>query len=324
MARTTSMLPLLFGFLINLTELPVVSAHGYVTNATIGGQTHYVAKNWDTEMKTGPGWDADNEDTGYVAWYNSSDPSVICHKGGKPYADYLTAAAGSTIDLQWNSYVHLRCPQQHSLTSLIGGLTFILVCQGRQDLIFVPSLTLLTGPIINSMASVSGDFASIDATQLNFFVFSQRGLLEVGGGPDGYGTWATDELYANRFVSKVTFPASMFAVPCLVCSTDTLHPDIPPGKYVLRHEIIALHAADKEDKVAYPDNKGAQFYPMCINFEITGGGSTDPCANGADCRPATEFYKADDPGIFIPKFYYPLPLPSYSMPGPAIWSMYSL
>lgn len=136
MARTTSMLPLLFGFLINLTELPVVSAHGYVTNATIGGQTHYVAKNWDTEMKTGPGWDADNEDTGYVAWYNSSDPSVICHKGGKPYADYLTAAAGSTIDLQWNSYVHRSCPSQHSLTPLIGGLHFILVWPGSPRLYY--------------------------------------------------------------------------------------------------------------------------------------------------------------------------------------------
>lgn len=43
---------------------------------------------------------------------------------------------------------------------------------------------------------------------------------------------------------------------------------LEPGFYLVRHELIALHAA-----FAYP---GAQFYPGCHQLEVTGSGTTIP------------------------------------------------
>lgn len=58
------------------------------------------------------------------------------------------------------------------------------------------------------------------------------------------------------------------------------------GYYLVRHEIIALHAA-----WAYP---GAQFYPGCHQLQVTGGGSTIPAS---DLVAFPGAYKPTDPGI---------------------------
>lgn len=60
---------------------------------------------------------------------------------------------------------------------------------------------------------------------------------------------------------------------------------IKAGYYLVRHEIIALHAA-----YSYP---GAQFYPGCHQLQVTGGGSTTP-GNLVSFPGA---YKSTDPGI---------------------------
>lgn len=60
---------------------------------------------------------------------------------------------------------------------------------------------------------------------------------------------------------------------------------IEPGFYLVRHEIIALHAAFQ-----YP---GAQFYPGCHQLEITGSGSTAP----SDLVAFPGAYASDDPGV---------------------------
>jgi hypothetical protein len=56
--------------------------------------------------------------------------------------------------------------------------------------------------------------------------------------------------------------------------------------YLVRHEIIALHAA-----WTYP---GAQFYPGCHQLNISGGGSTVPSDNLVSFPGA---YKPTDPGV---------------------------
>jgi hypothetical protein len=58
------------------------------------------------------------------------------------------------------------------------------------------------------------------------------------------------------------------------------------GYYLVRHEIIALHAA-----WAYP---GAQFYPGCHQLSVTGSGSTVP-SSGLVAFPGA--YKGTDAGI---------------------------
>lgn len=57
------------------------------------------------------------------------------------------------------------------------------------------------------------------------------------------------------------------------------------GFYLVRHEIIALHASYQ-----YP---GAQFYPGCHQLEVTGGGSVIPC----DLVGFPGAYSGDDAGI---------------------------
>lgn len=99
--------------------------------------------------------------------------------------------------------------------------------------------------------------------------------------------WASDVLEkAGGFISY-TIPS------CLA-----------PGSYLVRHEVIALHAA-----YAYP---GAQFYPSCHQIEVTGSGSTTPSAlvsfPGA--------YAAADPGIT----YDAYKASEYTIPGPAIFT----
>ena len=60
---------------------------------------------------------------------------------------------------------------------------------------------------------------------------------------------------------------------------------LAPGYYLVRHEIIALHAAWE-----YP---GAQFYPGCHQLEITGSGSTTP----SDLVAFPGAYAGSDAGI---------------------------
>ncbi|KAK5528769.1 hypothetical protein LTR23_010950, partial [Exophiala sp. CCFEE 6169] len=102
------------------------------------------------------------------------------------------------------------------------------------------------GPMIDYLASCGDDCTTVDKTQLQFNKIDEAGLVDGSSPP---GTWASDQLIANNNSWVVTIPS-----------------DITPGKYVLRHETIALHAAHEVG--------GAQNYPQCINLEITGSGTT--------------------------------------------------
>lgn len=136
------------------------------------------------------------------------------------------------------------------------------------------------GPIMNYLARVS-DFASAQPGSLSFFKISQAGLVS-GSNP---GTWVTDQMIQSGFRTSVTIPSSIAA-----------------GRYVLRHEIIALHSGGQQN--------GAQSYPQCINIEITGGGGSSPGGTSA-----TSLYRANDPGILFNLY---TSFSSYPYPGPAV------
>ncbi|KAF2091691.1 carbohydrate-binding module family 1 protein [Saccharata proteae CBS 121410] len=106
---------------------------------------------------------------------------------------------------------------------------------------------------------------------------------------DGYsdGTWATTTLIANKGKHSITMP------------------DITPGNYLLRPEIIALHEAENEG--------GAQFYMECVQIKVTSSGTTD-LPTGVD-MPGT--YSATDPGILFNLYG---DFSTYDIPGPTVWS----
>jgi hypothetical protein len=117
----------------------------------------------------------------------------------------------------------------------------------------------LTSPVIDYIAACNGDCGSVSPSSLQWVKLAQSGWVS-GSNP---GNWATDKLIANNNTWTVTIPSNLAS-----------------GNYVIRHEIIALHAANSAN--------GAQAYPQCINFAVSGGGS-GKVSGGV---PATSFYKA--------------------------------
>jgi lytic cellulose monooxygenase (C1-hydroxylating) len=141
------------------------------------------------------------------------------------------------------------------------------------------------GPVLDYLADCGESCATVDKNSLKFFKFNEGGLIDPSVAPTG--KWAADTINAaNGFTWTTTIPATL-----------------KPGNYVLRHEIIALHASQ--------DLNGAQNYPQCINLKVTGSGTELPAG-----IPATQLYTAQDPGIHV-NIYWPR-LTSYTIPGPAI------
>jgi len=65
-------------------------------------------------------------------------------------------------------------------------------------------------------------------------------------------------------------------------------PSIPTVKYVLRHELLALHGAPKEGN--------AQFYPVCANLEVQG---TEGAKLGGEGVKSLGAYSSSDPSTPI-------------------------
>ncbi|KAI5858942.1 glycosyl hydrolase family 61-domain-containing protein [Tricharina praecox] len=92
-------------------------------------------------------------------------------------------------------------------------------------------------------------------------------------------------------------------------------PDVAPGKYLLKPEMLTLHEAE----VTYKTNpaRGMQYYTECIQIEVVGSGSTRLPAGVS--FPGT--YKYTDPAVNYN--IYGGNLPAYQLPGPAVWSGYT-
>jgi cellulase len=136
------------------------------------------------------------------------------------------------------------------------------------------------GPVITYVAPYTGDVASVDKTALKWSKIDAHGY--------DAGEWAAVKLIGQNNTWPVTVPAALAA-----------------GKYVFRHEIIALHAAGSPN--------GAQAYPQCLNIEVTGDGASTP----TDGVVGTELYKADDEGIVFNPYAAEI---KYTIPGPKLWT----
>ncbi|KAF9454864.1 carbohydrate-binding module family 1 protein [Macrolepiota fuliginosa MF-IS2] len=135
------------------------------------------------------------------------------------------------------------------------------------------------GPILAYLAKIP-DATQSDVTGLKWFKVYHDGLTS--------GTWAVDKLITNK--GKVSF-----SIPSCIAS----------GQYLLRVELIALHAAG-----SYP---GAQLYMECAQINITGGsGSASPATYSIP-----GIYKSTDPGITVNIYSG---LTNYVIPGPDVFS----
>ncbi|KAL2757232.1 glycoside hydrolase family 61 protein [Sodiomyces alcalophilus JCM 7366] len=107
--------------------------------------------------------------------------------------------------------------------------------------------------------------------------------------------WAVDKIKANNGLQDFVLPA-----------------DLAAGQYLIRQEIIAHH----ESEVSFEENpaRGAQFYPSCVQVEVTSGGSSIP-DQGFDFNTG---YTYADPGIVFN--IYSFDGTDYPVPGPEVWT----
>lgn len=141
------------------------------------------------------------------------------------------------------------------------------------------------GPVLTYIADCGGDCTTVDKTTLMWTKIDAVGLVDDTTAP---GTWASDELISGNLSWTSNIPS-----------------DLAAGKYVLRHEIIALHGAESSD--------GAQNYPFCVNVEVTGSGTTSLPAGTA----GESLYTETEAGILVNIYTAPI---TYTIPGPALWS----
>lgn len=155
---------------------------------------------------------------------------------------------------------------------------------GIVELQWTPWPTSHKGPVIDYLANCNGPCETVDKTTLKWFKIDSVGLLDPSTTD---GTWATDTLIANNNSWLVTIP-----------------PKIATGNYVLRHEILALHAANNAG--------GAQDYPFCVNLAITSSGTDNPAGVLGE-----SLMSSTDPGV---NFNLYAALSTYVIPGPALYS----
>ncbi|RYP66743.1 hypothetical protein DL771_007623 [Monosporascus sp. 5C6A] len=146
------------------------------------------------------------------------------------------------------------------------------------------------GPMSVWLADCGGPCEDVDVNQLNFFKIWQAGLLE---GNLVEGMW-----YQKQFQKWDGAPALW---PVTIPST------IKPGLYIVRHEIMSIHVANKP-----------QWYPECAHLNITGTGSALPSAEFYVKFPGG--YDPSDPSIHIDIYSDELKdATNYTIPGPPVW-----
>ncbi|ORY70902.1 endoglucanase IV precursor [Pseudomassariella vexata] len=239
-----------------LATASLAAAHGYVDNATIGGEVYtfyqpytdpYMSPIPDRISRpiqgNGPVTDvtlADLQCGGYT------EGGIV---GSSPAALHAPAAAGSKVTLYWTLW-----PESH------------------------------VGPTITYMAKCPD--AGCDSYMPNSTAVWFK--VQESGRTGTSNTWGdTSLMTAGNAGVSYTIPSCLSA-----------------GNYLVRHEIIALHAA-----YSYP---GAQFYPGCHQLKVTGGGSTTP----SDLVAFPGAYKGSDAGITYDSYQ----AQTYTVPGPAVFT----
>lgn len=124
--------------------------------------------------------------------------------------------------------------------------------------------------------------------------------------------WAVDKLIANKGKKDFTIPSDLkagkYMSKFVLSGTGGCRLSSLTRNNTVRQEIIALHEAD----ATFDQNpaRGAQFYPACVQFDISGDGTAVPSENFA----FNGGYSYSDPGIHFN--LYGGSTAAYTIPGP--------
>ncbi len=136
-------------------------------------------------------------------------------------------------------------------------------------------------------ACTNGDCTTFDTSTAKWFKIDEQGF---DSSTDGL-VWLQARVQAGATVN-VTIPSTLKA-----------------GPYMVRHEIIALHLASGNDV------DGVEFYPSCLQLNVTGDGTEEPADDDLVEFPGG--YTDDDPGLLVNP-YNLKSQSSYTFPGPAL------
>ncbi|KAJ1529029.1 hypothetical protein HK096_009648, partial [Nowakowskiella sp. JEL0078] len=222
--------------------------------------------------------------TGIVSggqWYGGYEPNYKYYSSPPAVAGWTTEQInGPLFPYQYQS-PEIIC----STNSTSGKFSIPVVAGSTLQLQWTVWPDSHHGPVVSYIAPCSGsDCTTVSSADLNFVKIAEEGY--ISGTVPGY--WAADKLRDNNNTAVLTIPSYL-----------------KPGPYVLRHEILALHAA-------YSIN-GTQNYPYCINLIVSGSGTQSP-TNGLK---GTALYTIDGTGIIFDIYKN---FTSYPIPGPPLWT----
>ncbi|KAF7966168.1 hypothetical protein HWV62_39760 [Athelia sp. TMB] len=238
--------------------VPCVFGHGYVSVLDVEG-TSYASFNGDEPTEDG----------------QATQPSVIRRI--------------STIDpVKGASNPFLNCGQNATVAALVAptqaGDALALHWEAGGGQGWPHNIGPLMFYLANCGSSPCNQF---DSTTAKWFKISEVGLMSDNV------TWYQANLSASHPLA-LHFIAQFHDVSLHAeaggPANVTLPSNIAPGNYLLRHEIIALHLANTQG--------GAEFYPSCIQLNITGNGNGKPTSSELVSFPGA--YKDTDPGIYVP------------------------
>ncbi|KZV89121.1 family 61 putative glycoside hydrolase [Exidia glandulosa HHB12029] len=215
--------------------------------------------------------------TGYLPYsdpYYNPPPQRIVRAvpGNGPVQDL------SLIDVQCNGY------SEGGVVGSQPAPIFATVAAGSSLTLNWTTWPARQGPLITYMAKAPSDITKWQpGSSAVWFKVHQAGYSN--------GVWASTALINSGGLYTFTIPKSLKA-----------------GQYLVRHEILALHAAYQ-----YP---GVQVYPSCIQLQVTGSGTSTGPTSGLVAFPGA--YTATTPGIVFD--VYQGNASQYVVPGPAVWS----
>ncbi|KAG9119900.1 Esterase/lipase/thioesterase [Ceratobasidium sp. 392] len=220
---------------------------------------------------------------GYVPWLRINGGTVV--QGWNVNTDpYTTPAPVRLVRRTPSDSGFVSKPESGDITCSIGNylpsapITVSVPAGGKVEFLWNSWPLGHYGPVINYMAKCSGSCSSFKGdTGKPWFKISQETYAN--------GQWAADKLAKNNASWAITIPKNLAS-----------------GEYLLRHEIIALHGGASLG--------GAQFYPVCAQITVTGGGSAAP--SGLAFPGA---YKATDPGILFNPYLGEASNQAYVAPG---------
>ncbi|KAK8068638.1 hypothetical protein PG996_007750 [Apiospora saccharicola] len=222
-----------------------------------------------------------------VAAHGAVTSYIIGDKTYPGYEGFSPQPNAQIIQRQWPDYNPIMTVTDRRMTCN-GGTSAPLsatIAAGENITAVWKQWTHQQGPVMVWMYPCpSSGFSGCDGKGENWFKIDQMGLY---GASLNSNDWGTGIVYKSlKWSSKI--PASL-----------------KPGKYLIRHELLALHQTNTP-----------QFYPECAQLDVTGSGSATPSGSFLASIPA--YAAQSDPGIMVD--IYQGKATTYKCPGPDVWT----